>query len=188
MKNLLLTLLLFISLANANAQKFRALDKSPMDIAYYPDDFAHDRKFAPQKVGDKAFIRLTYSRPAKKDREIFGKLVPFGKVWRVGANEAPEIKLYQDVTIEGKTLKAGSYSVFMIPTENDWTIIFNSDLDVWGAYSYNEAHDVLRVTAKSQKTEEVLENLSIQFVKGDNNGAIMQLGWDKTTVQLAIQY
>ena len=182
----LFLLLCLLALSNLQAQTFRGLDKSPMDMAYYPDDFAHDRKFAPQKVGDKAYIRLTYNRTAKKEREIFGKLVPYGKVWRVGANEAPEIKFYQDVTIQGQKLKAGAYSVFMIPNEKDWTVIFSSDLDVWGAYSYNQANDVLRVTVAAKQTEEVLENLSIQFSKGANNEAVMRLGWDKTLVELPI--
>jgi Protein of unknown function (DUF2911) len=180
--------LLFLVTFQIAAQKFSDLDKSPMDMAYYPDDFAHDRKFAPAKVGDKLFMRLTYSRTAKRDREIFGKLVPFGKIWRVGANEAPEIKFLQDVTIDGKLLKAGVYSIFMIPTETDWTVIFNTDFDVWGAYSYNEAKDVLRVKAKSKKVEDTIENLSIQFVKGAEKEAIMQLGWDKTVVELGIKF
>jgi hypothetical protein len=186
-KLLLLSLLTIASATFAQTQKFQGLDKSPMDMAYYPHDFAHDRKFAPQKVGDKAYIRVIYSRPAKKEREIFGtKLAPYDKVWRVGANEAPEIKFYQDVTIKGKKLKAGVYSLFVIPTEGDWTVIFNSDLDVFGAYSYNEAKDVLRATASSKKVEEVIENFSIQFVKSTDNEAIMQIGWDKTLVELPI--
>jgi Protein of unknown function (DUF2911) len=185
-KKLLILALLFCSILGVNAQKFKGLDKSPMDMAYYPDEFAHDRKFAPQKVGDKAYIRLTYSRPAKKERGIFGKLVPYGKVWRVGADEASEIKLYQDVTIQGKPLKAGVYSLFMIPNETEWTIIFNTDLDVWGAYSYNEAKDVLRATVSPQKMDEMVENLTINFKKGNDNEAVMNLGWDNVMVSLPI--
>jgi hypothetical protein len=185
-KTILFAFAIIFASVQLNAQKFRAIDKSPMDMAFYPDDFAHDRKFAPEKVGDKLYLRLTYSRPAKKDREVFGKLIPYGKVWRVGANEASEIKFLKDVTINGKTLKAGTYTLYMIPTETDWTVIFNSDLDVWGAYSYDETKDVLRVKAASKKMTETLENLSIQFVKGANNEAIMQLGWDNTLVELPI--
>lgn len=188
MNKLIVSAFLFLLFSSSiYAQKLRGIDKSPMDFAYYPDDFAHDRKFAPAKVGDKLFLRITYSRPAKKDREVFGKLVPYGKVWRVGANEAPELKLMQDITINGKQLKAGVYSVFMIPTETDWTVIFNKDLDVWGAYSYDESKDVLRVKAVSKKIEEPIENLSIQFLKATDNEAIMQLGWDKTLVELPIK-
>jgi Protein of unknown function (DUF2911) len=178
--------LLGLTLAST-AQTFRGLDKTPMDMAYYPDDYAHDRKFAPAKIGtDKAMIRITYNRPAKKEREIFGKLVPFGKVWRAGANEAPEIRFYQDVLIGGKKIPAGNYALLLIPTETDWTIILSSDLDQWGAYSYNEALDVLRVTVPVQKSDSVIENFSIQFAKKDAKTATMYLGWDTTMVAVLV--
>ena len=190
MKQNVIFLLLYLSIVGiqqvANAQTFPSLDKSPMDMSYYPNDFAHDRKFAPEKVGDKAYIRLTYSRPAKKNRVVFGDLIAYNKVWRVGANEAPEIKFYQKVTILGKKLKAGVYSMYILPTENEWTIIFNSDLDTWGAYSYNEAKDVLRVKVAPKTATEAIEYLSIQFVEGANKEALLQLGWDKTMVELPI--
>jgi len=190
MKQNVIFLLLYLGIVGiqqvANAQTFPSLDKSPMDMSYYPNDFAHDRKFAPEKVGDKAYIRLTYSRPAKKNRVVFGDLIAYNKVWRVGANEAPEIKFYQKVTILGKKLKAGVYSMYILPTENEWTIIFNSDLDTWGAYSYNEAKDVLRVKVAPKTATEAIEYLSIQFVEGANKEALLQLGWDKTMVELPI--
>ncbi|MDB5240140.1 MAG: hypothetical protein JWP57_765 [Spirosoma sp.] len=183
----LLVGLLLVALTGANAQTFRGLDKTPMDMAYYPDDYAHDRKFAPEKIGtDKAMIRIVYNRPFKTGREIFGKLVPYGKVWRAGANEAPEIKFYQDVTIGGKKIKAGNYALLTIPNEKEWTIIFSSDLDQWGAYSYNEALDVARVTVPVQKAETPLENFSIQFAKKDPKTATMYMGWDTTMVAVPI--
>lgn len=181
--------LLLLVLTNSNAQMtFRGLDKTPMDMAYYPDDYAHDRKFAPAKIGtDKAMVRVTYSRPFKNGREIFGtKLAPYGKVWRAGANEAPEIKFYQDVTIGGKKIPAGTYALLTIPTETEWTIILSSDLDQWGAYSYNEALDVARVTVPVQKSETVLENFSIQFAKKDAKTATMYMGWDTAMVAVPI--
>ncbi|GAB3956240.1 hypothetical protein GCM10028805_45480 [Spirosoma harenae] len=161
-----------------------------MDMAYYPDDFAHDRKFAPAKVGDKVYARVTYSRPAKNGREIFGKQTPFGKVWRVGANEATEIKFFTDATVQGKKIKAGVYSFYAIPAENEWTLIFSSDLDQWGAYSYKPELDVLRVTAPVKKAEETVENLSIQFKKaGDNmKDSIMMIAWDNTLVEVPISF
>ncbi len=159
------------------AQKLRAVDKSPMDMAYYPDHFAHYRKGE-----DKAMIRVTYSRPPKNTREVFGKLVPYNKVWRTGANEAPEIKFYKDVELAGKKVKAGTYSLFTIPGEKEWTIILNSDLDYWGAYSYQDKNDVLRVTAPVSSLSDNVENFTIQFEsKGGNNG-VMKLAWDKTVV------
>ena len=182
MKKILSLFVVLVVLSTVvQAQKVMPLDKSPMDRAYYPVNFAHDRK-----GDDKAVARVSYNRPAKKEREIFGKLVPFDKVWRAGANEATEIKLYQDVTIGGKKLSAGTYSVFTIPNEKEWTVIFNSDLDVWGAYSYNEKNDVLRATATVKKAEGVHEYFTIEFVKGADNEAIMQLVWDTTLVELPI--
>ncbi|WP_461042651.1 DUF2911 domain-containing protein [Spirosoma harenae] len=191
MKSLgLFACLLFCIAFNTEAQKLRGLDKSPMDMAYYPDDFAHDRKFAPAKVGDKVYARVTYSRPAKNGREIFGKQTPFGKVWRVGANEATEIKFFTDATVQGKKIKAGVYSFYAIPAENEWTLIFSSDLDQWGAYSYKPELDVLRVTAPVKKAEETVENLSIQFKKaGDNmKDSIMMIAWDNTLVEVPISF
>ena len=186
-KTILLFCLLCAAATGANAQTFRGLDKSPMDMAYYPDDYAHDRKFAPAKIGTStAMIRVVYTRPAKKDREVFGKLVPFGKVWRAGANEAPEIKFYGDVTIGGKKIPAGNYALLTIPGETEWTIILSSDLDQWGAYSYTEALDVARVTVPVQKSAVPIENFSIQFGKKDDKNATMYMGWDATMVAIPI--
>ncbi|WP_020532121.1 DUF2911 domain-containing protein [Flexithrix dorotheae] len=176
-------LLLFFTGFIAQAQNFRGMDKSPLDYAYYPDNFAHDRK-----AGEEAILRVLYSRPQKKDRDIFGKKVPYGKVWRTGANEATEIQVYKDITIGGKKLKAGTYSLFTIPTEKDWTIIFNSDLDYWGAYSYKESNDVLRITASSSKSGKTIEAFTIQFKDGDNNEGIMQIAWDDVIVDVPFKY
>jgi hypothetical protein len=188
MKAFKISLLFTCLTLSAIAQKFRPMDKSTMDIAYYPDDFAHDRKYAPQKVGDKAFVRVTYTRPAKKEREIFGKLIPYGNIWRMGANEATEIKFYQDVIIDGKTVKAGVYSMFAIPNENEWEFIFNSELDVWGNAQYKQENDVFRFKAVSKKSDEVIENLSIVFTKNDEKSTTMHIGWDTTVASFLIKY
>lgn len=183
MKKILLFALITSIFSVAEAQDFRKPDKSPMDMAYFPDHFAHDRK-----DGEKAIIRVTYSRPVKNDREVFGKLVPYGKVWRTGANESTEIKFYQDVDLNGKKVKAGTYALFTIPGEKEWTIILNSDLDYWGAYKYNEKNDVVRVTAPVSTLTEPLESFSVQFQsKGDKKG-VMKLGWDKTVAEVPFSY
>lgn len=183
MKILLTTILLTSISIAVQSQNFRKPDKSAMDMAYFPDHFAHDRK-----EGEKAIIRVTYSRPSKNDRVVFGKLVPYGAVWRTGANEATEIKFYEDVVLNGKPVKAGSYSLFTIPAEKEWTIILNSDLDYWGAYKYNEKNDVVRTTASVSPLNEPLENFSIQFEsKGDKKG-VMKLAWDKTVAEIPFSY
>ncbi|WP_276365642.1 DUF2911 domain-containing protein [Chryseolinea sp. H1M3-3] len=184
MKNFLLAFaVMAMCFSGLHAQNFRKVDKSPLDYAYFPDHFAHDRK-----EGDKAIARVTYSRPAKNDREVFGKLVPYGKVWRTGANENTEIKFYQDVELGGKKVKAGTYSLFTIPGEKEWTIILNSDLDYWGAFKYNEKNDVTRFTVPVASLSEPLENFSIQFEGKGDKQAVMKLGWDKTAVEVPMKY
>ncbi len=180
MKRIFVAAIFIILFSGASvAQNLRGLDKSPMDMAYFPDNFAHDRK-----QGDKAIVRVTYSRPQKNGREVFGKLVPYGKVWRTGANEATEIKFYQDVEFGGKKIKAGSYSLFTIPAEKEWTVILNSDLDYWGAFSYKDKNDVVRVTAPATELNSAVENFTIQFEsKGEKQG-VMKLAWDKTVVEV----
>ncbi|MES1225768.1 MAG: DUF2911 domain-containing protein, partial [Bacteroidota bacterium] len=168
MKPIYFIICLLVSV-NTYGQKFTTLDKSPMDISYYPHNFSHDRKFAPALIGtDPAIVRVIYSRPFKNGREVFGKLVPFGKVWRAGANEETEIKFYRDVNFGGKSVKAGTYALFVLPEANEWTIILNNDLDQWGAYSYMDKNDVLRFMVPVTKSSSILENFSIVFEKVDD--------------------
>ncbi|MEO6638131.1 MAG: DUF2911 domain-containing protein [Ginsengibacter sp.] len=175
------TLLLTLAGSMLQAQKFTEADKSAMDMAYYPNNFSHDRKPA-----DKPIIRVVYSRPQKDGRDIFGALVPYDKVWRTGANEATEIKFYQDVMLAGKKVKAGTYSLFTIPGEKEWTIILSSDVDYWGAYSYNEKNDVLRLKAPASSIDTPVENFTIQFEKKGDKDGTMALAWDKTLVNVPI--
>jgi len=161
----------------------RGLDKSPLDIAYLPHNYAHDRE-----PGEKVIAKVVYSRPQKKDRVVFGGIVPYGKVWRTGANENTEIHFYQDITIGGEKVKAGTYSLFTIPGEKTWTIILNSNMDYWGAFSYNEENDVLRTQVEAGGNEEVVEAFTIQFATTDGESAIMKLAWDKTLVEVPIGY
>jgi len=182
-KNIFLLLLLTLVTLAAQAQKFRPLDKSPRDIAYFPDHFAHDRK-----EGEKPLIKVSYSRPYLKGREAFGKLEPYGKVWRTGADESTEIKFYQDAKIMGKPVKAGTYSLFTIPGEKEWTIILSSDLDYWGAYKYKEGNDVLRVTAPVKKSDAPIESFSIVFEKASDNAAKMFMGWETTVVEVPVTF
>ncbi len=184
MKSILLPALLILLLSQSNyGQDLPGLDKSQMDMAYFPDNFAHDRK-----PGEKAVARVIYSRPPKSGREVFGKLVPYGKVWRTGANEATEIKFYQDVELGGKKVKAGTYSLFTIPEEKEWTIILSTDLDYWGAYSYNPKNDLVRVTAPASQSEHSVENFTIQFAGKGANRAAMKLAWDTTVVEVPFSY
>ena len=183
MKSILIAVSLLASFSFSYAQDFRGLDKSPLDIAYYPDNFAHDRK-----AGDKALVKVVYSRPQRNNRELFGQLVPYGKVWRTGANEATEIRFYQDAVVAGKKIKKGTYSLFTIPEKDSWTIVFNSDLDFWGAYTYNEKNDVLRVTAKPETISDEVENFTIQFTGDQKGKAVMVLAWGNTAVKVPMEF
>ena len=170
------------------AQTFRGLDKSPMDMAYYPDDYAHDRKFAPDKInGETAKVRVIYSRPALKGREL-GELIPTGKVWRVGANEASEIKFYEDATIMGKKVKAGTYALLAQANKENLTIILSSDVDQWGAYSYDQKNDVLRVNVVPKEISEPVENFAIQFAKGNGKEVLMRMAWGKGMVEVPMMF
>ena len=184
MKKYILSLILLVGIGYASqSQSFRGPDKSPMDVAYLPDNFAHDRK-----AGEEAIAKAYYSRPNKSDRVVFGGMVPFGKVWRLGANEAVEFKAFKDITLGGESLKSGTYSMFAIPGESEWTIIINSDLDYWGAFQYNESKDVIRFSVPTKSTEEVIESFSIRFEDLGNGNGVMRIGWDKTMVEIPVNY
>lgn len=134
------------------------------------------------------YVKVTYSRPHKRGREIFGaELVPFDSVWRTGANEATEITVTNDIKIAGKKLKAGTYSLFTIPREDEWTIILNSALGQWGAYDYDESYDVMRFDVPVQKTDQEYEPFTIEFEQ-EETSANMVMMWDETKVVIPIEF
>ncbi|CAN5532284.1 hypothetical protein BH23BAC4_BH23BAC4_03350 [soil metagenome] len=130
-------------------------------------------------------VTVTYGRPAARDREIFGGLVPFGDVWRTGADEATTISFSTDVEIEGQSLPAGTYGLFTLPTRDNWTIIFNSVSDQWGAYQYDADSDVLRVTVRAER-EVHTERLTVSFDEFDNEGGVMAIRWADVRVPIQI--
>lgn len=127
-------------------------------------------------------ITVEYCRPYKKNREIFGSLVPYNKVWRTGANEATIIKFTKDVKVDGKILKAGSYTLWTIPNIQDWTIIINSEVGQWGT-EYDETKDIMRFAAKANALPIPLEMLIIDF-NDIENGIELLIKWDKTVVKV----
>ncbi len=131
-------------------------------------------------------VRIDYSRPGVKKRDIWGKLVPYDAVWRAGANEATKITFSSDVTVEGKKLKKGSYSFFAIPGKNEWTLIFNKVADQWGAFEYNESEDALRVKVKTEKAI-WQEWLSYTINKASDTAAVIRLEWEKIKVPFKVE-
>jgi hypothetical protein len=131
-------------------------------------------------------VRIVYSRPGVKGRTIWGKLVPYDAVWRAGANEATKITFSTDVTIEGKKLKKGSYSFFVIPGKKEWTIIFNKVADQWGAFEYNESEDALRVKVKTEGNS-WQEWLAYTISKTSDTTAVIRLEWEKLKVPFKVE-
>jgi Protein of unknown function (DUF2911) len=131
-------------------------------------------------------IELIYSRPAKKDRKIMGDLVPFGKVWRTGANAATTLTFSDDVTIGGKEVKAGKYGLLTIPDAGKWTIIISKDATVNQPANYKEENDVVRVMANTVALPTAVENFTINFADITGSSCNVQLMWENTSVQFAI--
>lgn len=132
-------------------------------------------------------VEIEYSRPGKKDREIFGKLVPFGEIWRTGANAATKIEISDDIKINGKELKKGKYALYTIPGENEWTIIFHNNLSHWGSGDYKEEEDALRITAKPKKIDATIETFTIEFGNFTTTAGKLMLMWDNTVVTMDIE-
>ena len=132
-------------------------------------------------------ISVTYSRPGAKDRVVFGELVPFGKVWRTGANKATSVTFSTDVNVGGKDVKAGTYSLFTIPNETEWTIILNSNTELWGAGKYEEATDVARFTIKPTALSDNVETFTIDFSHLVGPNGHMNLSWENTHVAIAVK-
>jgi hypothetical protein len=125
-------------------------------------------------------VTLEFGRPNVKSRAIWGGLVPYGEVWRTGANEATTISISKDVLVEGKELAAGTYGLFTIPGESEWVVIFNKVADQWGAMKYAEAEDALRVTVKPEVAEFV-ESMNFEI-----DGSDVVLRWEKLAVPVTI--
>lgn len=132
-------------------------------------------------------VTVTYGRPAVKGRNVWAELAPYGKVWRTGANECATITFSKNVLVEGKPLAAGTYGLFTIPGEKEWTWIFSKNASQWGAFSYKPADDALRVTAKPHLAHHPHEWLTFSFEKLESGAATLELHWEKIAVPLRIQ-
>lgn len=172
----LVAIFLMLSLSSAlselYAQDFPKIDVSPMDLA-----IARSSKNGPP------IARVIYSRPQKKGRDIFGDLVPYGEVWRTGANEATELTVYAPLMFGKTILKPGTYTLYTIPNPDTWTVIINSETNVWGAFSYKKDKDVARITVPCMQAAAPIETLSMIF-RPENNGTTLLLGWDDHYIEI----
>jgi hypothetical protein len=170
----LLIILLVASASTIKAQDFKGLDKSPMDRVYYP---------ASNRETDKAIV-ITYSRPQLKGRDL-ADLVPTYKVWRTGANEATEIRLYKSIKLGDTVIKAGTYTMYSYAKDNTSEIIINSATNVWGAYNYDQSKDVARLEVPVMESTEYIEAFSFAF-SGQGNNVVLHGGWGNVRVEIPI--
>ena len=180
MKRFFLSLMLlpiFFQYAGAqNNRNIPPIDKSPLDISYYPANYPVQK--IQDRVSEPLVARVLYSRPQKNGRKVFGELIEFGTVWRLGANEATELDLFKDVKLGNTTIKKGRYTLFAIPMEDKWTFIVNRDTDTWGAFKYDSTKDVARYDVNVDTQAEPVEHFTMVFEKGTGNIVNLVISWD----------
>lgn len=185
MKNILFIVAALLCTHVATAQqKPTDLDKSPLDVSYFPPNYPI-LKMSGKATAD-PLVRILYSRPQKKDRNIFGGEVKYNEVWRIGANETTEIEFFKNATFGDKKILKGRYTMFCIPTENKWTIILNKDNFCWGSFTYKSEKDAARIEIPVQKNSEEVEALTMYF---ENTGpAKLVIMWDTAKAAVPIRF
>ncbi len=163
---------------------YAPVDVSPMDISYFPVEYPIQNMYG--RIDPPPVARIIYSRPHRQGREVFGSLLKYGEPWRLGANEATEIEFFIPVEIGGKDLQKGRYSLYVIPFDGRWTVVFNSKLDVWGL-TPDPSKDVLKVDIPVQETDLRTEYFSMVFQKAPQ-GADLVMAWDKIVAKLPIKF
>ena len=165
-------MMVLFAIQNSNTQTLKTPAKSPMGTVK-------------QAVG-LGEITVDYGRPSKNNRVIFGDLVPYGSLWRTGANSPTKITFTEDVNVNGKEIKAGTYSVFTIPNTTEWTVILNKNLNIWGTDGYLESDDVARFLVKSVKLNDPVETFTIQFSNTKATQVNLDLMWDNVKISFDI--
>jgi hypothetical protein len=168
------------TIRQAAINPYGPVDLSSMDISYFPTDFPVLKMT--KGTPESPIARIIYSRPHRQGRKIFGGLLKYGEPWRLGANEATEIELFQPLRIQGKTVAKGRYILYCIPTETKWTIVFNSNTYTWGLQQ-NAKKDVYRFDIPIQKTSNNIENFTMLF-QGEAPQANLIIAWDDVEARL----
>jgi hypothetical protein len=156
-------------------QKPTELDKSPMDMSYWPINYPILKMDGTAKAMPVA--RIIYGRPLKNGRNIFGGILKYNALWRLGANEATEIEFFRSVKISGKLIARGRYTMYCIPLENKWTLIINSDNYSWGQFTYNPKKDIVRTDIDIDKSNDTIEAFTMYFDE-TRRGANLIFLWD----------
>ena len=157
-----------------------SLDKSPLDISYYPPDYPKLKMTG--NVEEPLVARVIYSRPSVEGRKIFGTLLKFGKPWRLGANEATEIEFFQPVIIANTEIPAGRYILYCKPYDSKWTLILNSDLYTWGL-KIDSTKDLHSFEIPVQRLSGSLEVFTMEFGK-NLTGPVLNIAWDSIRIEI----
>jgi Protein of unknown function (DUF2911) len=168
-----------ITLRSEAGNPYQPVDASPMDMSYFPEDFAKVKKGNALPV-----MRIIYSRPGLNGRTIFGGILEYGKVWRLGANEATEIEFFQPVRIQDKIIPAGRYILYCIPQLTEWTIVLNSDLYSWGLTNH-VSKDIARLNFPVSNGQPNIEHFTATFSK-TATGAALILAWGEWLCRIPI--
>lgn len=163
--------------------KLPTLDKSPMDMSYFPNGFPLLK--IQDRVTEPPSIRLIYSRPQLNGRKAFGELRELGVIWRLGANEATEIEFFKEVRMGDKRVKKGRYTLYCIPYADKWTMIVNRETDTWGDFKYDAAKDVVRFDVPVTKALDNTEALTM-FFENMPGGASLLIYWDDVRVAVPV--
>ena len=161
-----------------------------LSLASYGQNFSYPMA-SPRQVITQQFsvsqITVDYGRPSVRGRKIFGELVPFGKVWRLGANQATSISFLQPVKFGGKPVKKGDYAIFATPEAHQWTIMLNYDANAWGAYSYDPNENAIEFTVPVTQTKDLQESLEFSFETLSNEKLNLVIRWEYTKVEIPIE-
>ncbi|MFI5130168.1 MAG: DUF2911 domain-containing protein [Chitinophagales bacterium] len=182
-KTFCLALVLSIYFSAAAQTNLPPVDKSPMDMSYYPANYPVLK--IQDKITEPLLARVVYSRPRKEGRNIFGGLVEYGKLWRLGANEATEIELFQNVNIGNKKISKGRYTLYAIVNETSWTFVLNKETDTWGSFKYSPEKDVVRTEVPVEKITDPVESFVMAFEKV-NSQVNLVIAWENVKVALPI--
>jgi len=161
-----------------------AIDKSPMDMAYYPVDYPKEKMV--KTTNEQLIARLIYSRPKKDKRIIFGDVIKYGSPWRLGANEATEIEFFKNVTIQNQKIAQGRYVLYCIPYPDKWRLILNNDLFTWGL-KFDSTRDVYQFTVPVQKSDVPFERFTMEFEKA-STGMQLHIAWDSLHADVPILF
>ncbi len=175
---------------NLNAASMAGKDASPMDMVFYPPKsrYLNFTKTEEELKASQPKIRVVYGRPQMKERKVFGELLPYGEMWRLGANETTRITFYSPVMIGDKEIRPGTYGLFAMVNQNNWEIIIHRNINSWGSANHDEETNVHKITVPTGKTKVTVEALSVVIDKISDKQVDVVFGWENTMARLPVKF